>query len=271
MAYNCSLHSGLSFQTSADGAILTLPEGATRLDLENIVQFRAYAAANIESWYRYVNGARGREAKNGEIRLVIGCDKATSWGMAAVASSTQPKTHCLKYCSREGNQMMFTSSARLYKWEYMGLVSAKVGPDLNDIEELSRNDDSNSAVEGKYCNHCLFVRTLNISLDNGVFAKINQELGSPLIPESQQPNPNNSSSANDLSNRDSQNTTSRYGTNLGIQRGSTCGSSEPSTDEVSIGNIARMGVATSTTPTALVCALSITYFKHAYLYLTHHC
>ncbi|KJA19859.1 hypothetical protein HYPSUDRAFT_143195, partial [Hypholoma sublateritium FD-334 SS-4] len=78
---------GLSFQTSAnEGTILTVPEGAVALDLENVPRFRAYAAANVENWYRYVNGPRGREAKNGEVRLVIGCDKTTSWGMASVAN-----------------------------------------------------------------------------------------------------------------------------------------------------------------------------------------
>ncbi|KAF9477499.1 hypothetical protein BDN70DRAFT_810612, partial [Pholiota conissans] len=75
------------FETDAsEAAILMLPEGSVAHDLENIPQIKAYAASNIESWYRYINGTRGRQAKNGEIRLVIGCDKTTSWGMAVIDS-----------------------------------------------------------------------------------------------------------------------------------------------------------------------------------------
>ncbi|KAF8956508.1 hypothetical protein BDZ97DRAFT_1616431, partial [Flammula alnicola] len=71
---------GLCFETSAsEGAILTMPEGAISQDLENIPRFRAYAAKHVDNWYRFVNGPRGREAKNGDVRLVVGCDKTTSW------------------------------------------------------------------------------------------------------------------------------------------------------------------------------------------------
>src|SRR6267378_3949648 len=60
---------GLSFRTSAsEGAILTMPDGAISQDLENIPRFREYAAANVRRWYKYINGLRGREAKNGDVR-----------------------------------------------------------------------------------------------------------------------------------------------------------------------------------------------------------
>ncbi|KAF9476418.1 hypothetical protein BDN70DRAFT_776591, partial [Pholiota conissans] len=77
-----------TYTAAAEGAILTIPEGAVSYDLENIPRIRGYAAENIESWYRYVNGPRGREAKNGEVRLVIGCDKTTSWGMAVISGQS---------------------------------------------------------------------------------------------------------------------------------------------------------------------------------------
>ncbi|KAF9479612.1 hypothetical protein BDN70DRAFT_834151 [Pholiota conissans] len=170
---------GLSFTTSAaEGAILTLPDGALSLDLENVSQCRLYAAANLESWYRYANGPRGREIENGELRLVVGCDKTTSWGMATVANISQHKTHYLKYrsVSDTGGSAAPHAPIPLYKWEYSGLAEARVGPDLQEIAKLKRNDDSDVAVDGKYWNQCLFVRTLNLSLDEGVFAAINREL-----------------------------------------------------------------------------------------------
>jgi hypothetical protein len=178
--------SGLSFVTSAaEGAVLTLPDGAISRDLENTPRFRAYAAANIESWYRYINGPRGREAKNGEVRLVIGCDKATSWGMAVTTNMTRDKTHYLKY--RSVNQDASTRAPiPLYKWEYTGLAQARVGPDLPEIEDLKRNDDSDEAVEGKYWNQCLFIRTLNLTLNHNTFAQISRELEFAQIQEEQQ-------------------------------------------------------------------------------------
>ncbi|KAF9479611.1 hypothetical protein BDN70DRAFT_806738 [Pholiota conissans] len=180
---------GLSFMTSAaEGAVLTLPDGAVALDLENIPQIRAYAAAHIENWYRYINGPRGCEAKNGEVRLVIGCDKATSWGMAAVANLSQHKTHYLKYCSvvNTGGSEAQPAPIPLYKWDYTGLAEARVGPDLNEIADLKRDDDSNVAVDGKYWNQCLFMRTLNLTLGEEVFEAINREVEVALVVQMQQ-------------------------------------------------------------------------------------
>ena len=73
----------MAFKSSAsEGAVLAMPKGAQAQDLANISIFRRYLSLNEENWYRYVNGVRGREAKNGDVRLVIGCDKASSWGVA---------------------------------------------------------------------------------------------------------------------------------------------------------------------------------------------
>jgi hypothetical protein len=167
----------LSFETTAtEGAILTLPEGATAHDLQNIPRIRAYAAANIESWYRYINGPRGCEAKNGEVRLVIGCDKTTSWGMAAVSSQNQHKIHLLKYRSIEDDYNASSSPIPLYEWEYSGYADARVGPNVEEIEEITRADDSEATVKGKYSNQCLFVRTLNMTLSDEVFLALTQEL-----------------------------------------------------------------------------------------------
>ena len=71
--YECR---GIKFESSAsEGAILTMPQGAHAEDLVNISRFRQYISANAESWYKFVNNIRGREARNGDVRLVIGCDK----------------------------------------------------------------------------------------------------------------------------------------------------------------------------------------------------
>jgi len=62
-----------------------MPQGAHAEDLANVSQFRQYFS-NAESWYRYINNIRGRDAKNDDMRLVIGCDKTSSWGMATLSN-----------------------------------------------------------------------------------------------------------------------------------------------------------------------------------------
>ncbi|KAJ7170942.1 hypothetical protein C8R43DRAFT_72172 [Mycena crocata] len=69
--------------TSPEGAVLALPHGSHLQRLENLENLRAYAAQHAESWYKYINGARGRGLANGSLYLVTGWEKAQSWGMAS--------------------------------------------------------------------------------------------------------------------------------------------------------------------------------------------
>ncbi|KAJ6545280.1 hypothetical protein B0H19DRAFT_907929, partial [Mycena capillaripes] len=62
-----------------EGAILALPDGASVRKLRNKNKMRTYAIKYADSWYRYVNGTRGRELGNGDLYLVTGCEKARSW------------------------------------------------------------------------------------------------------------------------------------------------------------------------------------------------
>ncbi|KAF8176623.1 hypothetical protein K438DRAFT_70656 [Mycena galopus ATCC 62051] len=66
-----------------NGAVLALPHGAHLKKLRNLESMRRYAANYAESWYKYVNGERGRGLVNGSLYLVTGCEKAKSWGMAS--------------------------------------------------------------------------------------------------------------------------------------------------------------------------------------------
>jgi len=73
---------------------LTIPEGAISLDLENDAVFSEYLEANVRKWYKHIFSVRGRrDVRNGQIRLVVGCDKTTAWGIATVSGiSEQTKT-----------------------------------------------------------------------------------------------------------------------------------------------------------------------------------
>ncbi|KIM48564.1 hypothetical protein M413DRAFT_81374 [Hebeloma cylindrosporum] len=175
---------GLSFRASAsEGAILTMPEGAVSEDFENLPRFRKYVAANVEKWYRYINGPRGREAKNGDVRLVVGCDKATSWGMATLSNVSHRMRHSqLKFKPLDAQSSSPHSCG--YTWEYSGTADVKVGPDREEIEELRRGDPDDSASGDKYLNQCLFVRTLNVTLNDGDWERLNNEIAIGYTPNS---------------------------------------------------------------------------------------
>ncbi|KAF8196277.1 hypothetical protein K438DRAFT_2016830 [Mycena galopus ATCC 62051] len=69
---------------SKEAAILQLPDGALRTDLRNFTEFRDCALKNAHHWYEFVNSDLERIVENGDLYLVTGTDKASSWSVAAV-------------------------------------------------------------------------------------------------------------------------------------------------------------------------------------------
>ena len=156
-----------------------MPDGAISHDLENLPRFREYVTANVERWYRFINGPRGREAKNGDVRLVIGCDKATSWGIATLTGMTQHSQ--LKFKPLDAQSSRGSRSCG-YTWEYSGTAEVRAGPDQEEIDELRREDPDDT--RDKYRNQCLFVRTLNITLHDLAWENLNREIGIGYVPNS---------------------------------------------------------------------------------------
>ena len=146
-----------------------MPRGARSEDLGNLARFKKYAAGNIADWYRFVNGPRGREAKNGDVRLVVGFDKTTSWGIATFANQTHQNTCRLRFGPCEGNSTTHTWS------EYSGVADARAGPDSYENDELKKATDP---PDIQFENQCLFLRTLNVMLADDVWADIHSDLGS---------------------------------------------------------------------------------------------
>jgi len=207
--------------TASEGAILTMPEGAVAFDLENVPAFRQYVAANVEKWYKYVNGVRGREAKNGDIRLVIGCDKTTSWGMAAVTNVAQQKVSHLKFKAFEDSGVKSTRPP--YTWDYSGMAEVKVGPDIKGINALRCSDDHFDATppsDQEFSNQCLFIRTLNATLSDEAWKRLLDDIGSTNVLDS------NPSSQTNFSRDPSQTT----------NFGASFNSPQSSPDHTNIGN-----------------------------------
>ena len=157
-----------------------MPRGARSEDLGNLARFREYTAANVADWYRFINGPLGREAKNGDVRLVVGFDKTSSWGIATFANQTQQNSCLLKFgpSSSEGDSSN-------YKWsEYSGVADVRAGPDSYEIDELRLDGDP---PDVQFENQCLFVRTLNATLADDVWADIHSGSGSnPVDPRNSQ-------------------------------------------------------------------------------------
>lgn len=142
----------MAFESSAsEGAVLAMPQGAQAQDLANVSIFRRYLSLNAENWYKYVNNIRGREARNGDVRLVIGCDKASSWGVATFSNLTK------RNCSLKFRTSSETEFGQKYVWDCSGTVEARVGPDPQEMEMLT-------VQSGALLNQCLFVRTLDATL-----------------------------------------------------------------------------------------------------------
>uniref|UniRef100_A0A8H8CMT1 Uncharacterized protein n=1 Tax=Psilocybe cubensis TaxID=181762 RepID=A0A8H8CMT1_PSICU len=171
--------SGLVFESSAsNGAILTMPLGSKSEDLGSIGRFRRYVAANMLHWYNYAYHDREYDVRNGDLRLVIGCDKTSSWGMATFANSAahQESFH-LKFGLIEG---------RRYGWEYSGTAEVRVGPDAHEIAQLWDNDPSQHNIT--YENQCLFIRTINATLPDDIWVNLGFDYSElDLVVESQLP------------------------------------------------------------------------------------
>ena len=153
--------SGLIFETSAEeGTVLIMPDGAIAEDLMCRKSIKKYLAKNAETWYEFVREVRERDVDNGDIRLVIGSDKVSSWGIATSACRVGEQVR-LKFKDIGENQ-------QTHRWRCHGggSLSGRVGPcdrEMQGIINLQEADQSSPLQ-----NQCVFLRTLNFDLSGGV-------------------------------------------------------------------------------------------------------
>ncbi|KAK7036648.1 hypothetical protein VNI00_011581 [Paramarasmius palmivorus] len=81
----------------SDGALLLLPDGASRNDYLNEDLFEDYARENAISWYTYVNGDLGRCVGGNALTLVTGVDNAKTWGVATFSRSLPDTVHSMDF------------------------------------------------------------------------------------------------------------------------------------------------------------------------------
>lgn len=154
------LRAPYAFSCRDPGAICTLPEGSSSEELRKLESIRQYACQNARSWYKYINGPRGRRAENGSIYLITGCEKTKYWGMAAFQDITGPDRFRLSFGE--------TGNADLrYDWVERGPGAAKSGSvPLEDVDGAPSHPR----------NQCIFIQGFKITLGQGVWASLFNEV-----------------------------------------------------------------------------------------------
>ena len=155
-----------------------MPQGAYHEDLKNIRRFREYASLHAESWYQYANGPCGRDIGNGELHLVTGCDKTTSWGIATYShlqsSCPEDNVSLLRFNPVGNARQGRDSSYRTYKWDYEGAAEAKSGPEEDELMNLGVN----GSVPPR--NQCTFIRSLTPAIGVDVWERLELKVASEV-------------------------------------------------------------------------------------------
>jgi len=145
-----------------------MPEGANTQDLRALSKFREYMACHIESWYKLANDVLGLEVPNGYLRLVTGCEKSSSWGIATFSNVTEESNFRLQFKA-------LAATYPPYTWEHSGMAEVRVGPGMGENAGLA------SLRDHPLCNQTLFVRTFTAALSEQLWAQTFSRQGANLV------------------------------------------------------------------------------------------
>jgi len=135
-----------------------MPDATSQSNLKNLDRFYQHIGVHAESWYQYANGPEmGRRLNNGDLCLVIGCDKTTSWGIATFSNSLSASQ--LQFMRVAGSSGDLGPS---YTWEHSGTTDCpRVGP----------------SRRGPFPNQCLFIRYLAFKLSERAWPGLRDPTG----------------------------------------------------------------------------------------------
>ena len=145
-----------------------MPDGALSQDLRfHRREIAKYISANAKMWYDYAQGdKRGLEVRNGDLRVVCGIDKASSWAIATFATDTEGVSVQLEFKATD------PGASETYRWESVGRARGRVGPPQAEMRDLMQTTNGSSLR-----NQCLFVRTFNFDFSGKVW----DQLGIPPL------------------------------------------------------------------------------------------
>ncbi|KAJ7719772.1 hypothetical protein B0H14DRAFT_3170564 [Mycena olivaceomarginata] len=117
--------------SSKKAAVLLLPDGASRANLRPVKKFRNYAIKHARHWYEFVNGNLERMVENGDLYLVTGMDKTSSWSIAAAENQSENSQISLKL---KAAQVGAAQASYIWEWEAASSFAAS-GPRRPPAEE----------------------------------------------------------------------------------------------------------------------------------------
>ncbi|KAJ7285246.1 hypothetical protein C8J57DRAFT_712032 [Mycena rebaudengoi] len=134
------------------GAVLALPHGSNLNKLRNLDGVLEYAACHADSWYKFVNGPRGRRLENGSLYLITGCEKCPSWGMANFQAVPDEDEFQLSFRPTAGEDAGYK-----YRWQRGNACGKQADA---------------PTVSGSPINQTVFVHGFTISLCNSIWGRL---------------------------------------------------------------------------------------------------
>ncbi|KZP19478.1 hypothetical protein FIBSPDRAFT_561886 [Athelia psychrophila] len=144
--------------SSSETAVLTVPDGALGEDYYNKKAIRKFAITHALSWYEFINVELGREAPNGSLYVVTGCDRSTAWGIATVE----------KYSSSGSLSLQFTAIKGQLSASYS--CSWSTTPGAVSRHSIAAEDFALGPDVKQPQNQCLFVRGYKVMVREGLMA-----------------------------------------------------------------------------------------------------
>jgi hypothetical protein len=136
-----------------------MPEGASRINVRFLDIFRQQALKHAENWYAFLKSL-GCMVENGELYLVTGADKSSSWSVAAGEDHSQNSSISLKL---KAAQIGSAGGSYAWQWETTGGF-ADSGPRRRPGEESSTQ------------NQTVFLRGFRIAIHSLVWKNLSQAI-----------------------------------------------------------------------------------------------
>ncbi|KAF8977176.1 hypothetical protein BDQ17DRAFT_154536 [Cyathus striatus] len=134
------------------GAILSLPHGASDIDMVNEWHWKQYIMKHALHWYRYARDNCGRDLDRHSLYFITGCMKSKTWGIATFNTSMRNRN----------SELVIGKSGDIYKpsyvWKRSGGASCRSSP------YPDAGLDSENEMQDNINNQCLFLRGFKIAL-----------------------------------------------------------------------------------------------------------
>ncbi|KAJ7483220.1 hypothetical protein FB451DRAFT_1555253 [Mycena latifolia] len=128
---------------SKQTGLLLLPDGASRWDLRPQQLFRDYALKHAQHWYAFVNGELRRMIGSGDLYLITGVTKSTSWSVAALENQSGDGRVSLKLKAAQ-----FGTAGTSCAWEWESASSSVDSGPRRRVGEESWGDNQTVFLRG---------------------------------------------------------------------------------------------------------------------------